>query len=163
MARRKDIRSKLEYHQALKLEKTGDHNLALKLYQKSSTIDPSNIHAWNRQMILFRKYKSKSQEIALVKSAIAAYRNSIQTSHKQWLALHQEKAESTRELATVLGLIEPDGMPKTEYAILTKWETRLYLLEYRLKNSRPKKSKAKSKTKHKSTAKAVNKPATKKK
>lgn len=138
MAKRKDIRSKVHYQAGVALEKAGELTGAIKAYQKAASIDPSNIQAWNRQMILFRRSKTKLQEITLIKTAITAYKKAIQTNHQHWLKANSEKAASSLELATVLGLIEPNGMPKTDHAILGKWETRLYLLEYRLKNARRK-------------------------
>lgn len=141
MARRKDIRSKLQYQRGLELEKTDDHPGAIKAYQKAVDTDPGNIRAWNRQMILFRRSKTKSQEITLIKTAIAEYKKAVQANHQTWLKENREKAASSLELATVLGLIEPNGTPRNDQTILGKWETRLYLLEYRLKNARPKKTK----------------------
>lgn len=139
MARRKDIRSRAQYHSALELEKSGDNSGAIRGYQKAATTDPTNTLAWNRQMMLYRKSKTRQQEIALIKTAIAQYKNSIQQTHQNWLKANQEKAKNTIELATVLGMIETDGLPKTEHLILEKWQTRLYLLEYRLKNARARK------------------------
>lgn len=141
MARRKDIRSKEQYHSAYKLEKSGNQTAALKGYRKAVATDPTNIQAWNRQIIIFRKTRTKQQEIKLIATAIAEYQKSIESDYQNWLKAHQEKAEHTFELAKVLGLIEPGGMPKTEHAILEKWETRRYLLEYRVKNALPKKTK----------------------
>lgn len=146
MALRKDIRSKTQYQVAYELEKAGDNLGAIKGYEKASRTDPTNIQAWNRQMILFRKSKSKLQEISLIKTAISQYKKSITEAHKEWLDENKEKAASSLELATVLGLIESDGMPVTEHLILEKWETRLYLLEYRLKNARPKKAESAKKS-----------------
>ncbi|KQR70186.1 hypothetical protein [Pedobacter sp. Leaf176] len=142
MAERKDIRSKNQYLKAYELERAGDITGAIKGYQKASKTNPTNIQAWNRQMILFRKSKSKLQEISLIKTAIFQYKKYIEKAHKAWLEENREKAASTHELATVLGMIEPSGIPLGEHAILEKWETRLYLLEYRIKNARPKKIKA---------------------
>ena len=142
MAERKDIRSKVQYQKAYELERAGDEAGAIKGYEKASKIDPTNIPAWNRQMILSRKSKSKLQEIGLIKTAIFQYKKSIAESHEAWLEENQEKAASSLELAKVLGLVESSGTPLSEHPILEKWETRLYLLEYRLKNARPKKTKA---------------------
>ena len=138
MSRRKQIRSKEQFAAALELEKAGDTKGALKLYQKSVNTDPTNTHAWNRQMVLFRKAKSKEQEGKLIKLAIAALQKSHETKQQDWLKENQAKADSTRELAQVLGLLEPSGLPKSEDTIIEKWHTRLYLLEYRIKNARKK-------------------------
>lgn len=139
MAKRKDIRSKAQYNQAFELEKDGKENDALKAYQKAATTDPTNTLAWNRQMMIYRKSKTRPQEIALIKTAISSYKSSVATTHQNWLKANSQKAKNTSELATVLGMIEPDGLPKTEHAILEKWETRLYLLEYRENNAKRKK------------------------
>jgi len=153
MAERKDIRSRTQYQAAYELERAGDEAGAIKGYQKASKTDSANLKAWNRQMILFRKSKSKLQEISLIKTAIFQYKKSIAEAHKAWLAENKDKAENSLELATVLGLIEPSGMPLSEHTILEKWETRLYLLEYRLKNARPKKTKAAKKPARSKTSK----------
>ncbi|MET0572820.1 MAG: hypothetical protein ABWZ79_15455 [Pedobacter agri] len=142
MARRKNTRSKEQYHSAYELEKSGNQIAALKGYQKAVATDPTNVQAWNRQIIIFRKTKTKQQEINLIKTAITEYQKTIESNYQNWLKSHQEKAEHTLELAKVLGLLETSGMPKTEHAILDKWETRKYLLEYRVKNARPKKAKS---------------------
>jgi len=139
MSRTKQIRSKEQFAAALELEKAGDTTGALKLYQKSTATDPANSHAWNRQMILLRKAKSREEEAKLIKLAIAAFQKSHQTKQQDWLKENQAKADSTRELAQVLGLLEPTGLPKSDDTVIEKWQTRLYLLEYRIKNARKKK------------------------
>jgi len=146
MARKKNIQSKQQFDSALALEKSGDIQAALKLYGKSVTTDPSNSHAWNRQIILYRKGSSKEEEVKLIKTAITEYQKAAQLKHQEWMNENKEKADSTRELAEVLGLLEPSGLPKNVDVILEKWQTRLYLLEYRIKNSRKKKTPAKKKT-----------------
>jgi len=143
MSRRKQIRSKEQFAAALELEKAGDHAAALKLYQKSAMTDPANSHAWNRQMVLLRKTKSKEDEVKLIKLAIAEYQKSHETKQQDWLKENRAKADSTRELARVLGLLEPTGLPKRDDTIIEKWQTRLYLLEYRIKNARKKKTSSK--------------------
>ncbi len=140
MSRRKQIRSKEQFAAALELEKTGDTTGALKLYQKSTATDPANSHAWNRQMVLLRKAKSKEEEVKLIKLAITEFQKSHETKQQDWLKENQAKADSTRELAQVLGLLEPTGLPKSDDTIIEKWQTRLYLLEYRIKNARKKKT-----------------------
>lgn len=140
MSRRKQIRSKEQFAAALELEKAGDTTGALKLYQKSTTTDPANSHAWNRQMVLLRKAKSKEEEVKLIKLALAEYQKSHETKQQDWLRENHAKADSSRELAQVLGLLEPTGLPKSDDTIIEKWQTRLYLLEYRIKNARKKKT-----------------------
>ncbi len=144
MSRRKQIRSKEQFAAALELEKAGDTTGALKLYQKSTATDPANSHAWNRQMILLRKEKSKEEEIKLIKLAIAEFQKSHETKQQDWLKENQAKADSTRELAQVLGLLGSTGLPKNDDTIIEKWQTRLYLLEYRIKNARKKKTPGKN-------------------
>ncbi|RYG54922.1 MAG: tetratricopeptide repeat protein [Chitinophagaceae bacterium] len=138
MSRRKQIRSKEQFAAALELEKAGDTTGALKLYQKSTATDPANSHAWNRQMILLRKAKSKEDEVKLIKLALAEYQKSHKMRQQDWLKQNQAKADSSRELAQVLGLLEPTGLPRSDDTIIEKWQTRLYLLEYRIKNARKK-------------------------
>lgn len=53
---------------------------------------------------------------------------------------NKAKADSTRELAHVLGLLESTGFPKNIDTTIEKWQTRLYLLEYRVKNAPKKKT-----------------------
>lgn len=138
MANRKNIKSNQLYHTALSTEKSGDIAGALKLYQKAVKTDPSNAMAWNRQMIIFRKNKSKEEEVKLIKEAIFEYQQFMAAQQEKWLQDNQEKADSSRELAKILGLLEPNGLPTKDDATIEKWETRLYLLEYRLKNARKK-------------------------
>lgn len=143
MSRRKQIRSKEQFAAALELEREGDTTGALKLYQKSTATDPANSHSWNRQMIILRKEKSKEEEVKLIKLAIAEFQKSHENKQQDWLKENQAKADSTRELAQVLGLLEPTGLPKSDDSIIEKWQTRLYLLEYRIKNARKKKTSSK--------------------
>lgn len=145
MSNRKAIRSKQQSRAALELEKSGDQNGVLKLYQRAAKADPLNTQAWNRQMILYRKSKSRQEEITLIRAAITEYKKQIEINHNDWLKENQTKADSSRELAQVLGLLEENGQPMSNDATLEKWETRLYLLEYRLKNARTKKPKASKK------------------
>ena len=163
MSRRKQIRSNEQFEAALELEKSGDTGAAMKLYQKATTTDPANQHAWNRMMILHRKTRSKEDEVKLIKLAITSYQDALHSKQEEWAKQHSEKAESTRELAQVLGLLEPTGLPKNDDTTIEKWQTRLYLLEYRIKNARktktakkkPKAVKPKPKT---SSPKAKQKP-----
>jgi hypothetical protein len=143
MSRRKQIRSKEQFAAALELERAGDNAAALKLYQKSAMTDPANSHAWNRQMVLLRKTKSKEAEVKLIKLAIAEYQKAHEAKQQDWLKENRAKADSTRELARVLGLLEPSGLPKSDDTIIEKWQARLYLLEYRIKNARKKKTSSK--------------------
>lgn len=143
MSGKQNIKSKEQFDAALALEKSGDTPGALKLYEKSVTTDPSNSHAWNRQMILHRKSRSKKEEVELIKRAIGDYLNAAQFKQQEWMKEHKQKADSTRELASLLGMLEPSGLPKKYDKILEQWQTRLYLLEYRIKNSRKKKKSAK--------------------
>jgi tetratricopeptide (TPR) repeat protein len=160
MATRKIIKSKQQSEAALELEKSGDHAAAIKLYEKAAVTDPLNVQAWNRQMILYRKSRPKEDEIKLIKTAIDGYKKAAETQQQEWLNENKAKADSSRELAKVLGLLEPSGLPKSDDSTLEKWETRLYLLEYRLKNARKKKTKT---VKKPSTSKPVKIPPVKSK
>jgi tetratricopeptide (TPR) repeat protein len=82
MSNRKAIKSKQQSHAGLELEKSGDQKGAVKLYQKATKTDPLNEQAWNRQMILYRKSKSREEEIALIKTAIAVYKKQAATIKK---------------------------------------------------------------------------------
>jgi len=140
MTKKNQVKSKQQSLSALELEKSGDQPGAIKLYQKAATTDPLNVQAWNRQMILYRRYKSKEQEVKLIKTAIDQYKRSADNQQQSWLKENREKAESTKGLAKALGLLGLNGMPMNNDHTLEKWQTRLYLLEYRLKNARKKKT-----------------------
>ena len=142
MAKRKSIISKQHYAKGMEVERSGDFNAALKFFQKAVASDQLNIKAWNRQMILYRKSKTMAQEVKLIQTAIQQYQKKIADDHENWLKDHQQKADSSRALAKVLGMLEENGLPKAEHPIIEKWETRLYLLNYRMKNVRKKKRKA---------------------
>lgn len=157
MASRKNIRSDRHFQDALSLEKSGDLPTALKRYQQAVGADPGNAKAWSRQMILYRKSRTPLQEAKLIKTAISAYQNSIKSDHEGWLKQHREKADSSRELAGVLGLLDADGTPVKEDPAIGQWQTRLYLLEYRIKNARKKKAK-----KHSSETSPGRRPKTQK-
>lgn len=164
MSRRKQIKSKAQFEAALALEKSGDTTASLKLYQKATSTDATNTHAWNRQMIIYRKNKSKEEEVKLIKLAIAAYQKSTAIKQQDWQAKNKQKADSTRELAKVLGLLEPSGHPKNDDTTIEKWQTRLYLLTYRIKNARKKKPTKKpiSNSKKRIVKPKVDTPTTKK-
>lgn len=147
MARRKSIISKQHYANGFATEQSGAIDDAIKHYQKATASDPTNTQAWNRLMILFRKSRTGLQEVKLIKSAIAQYQKARTANHELWLKNNHHKAASSRALAKVLGMLEDNGLPKADEPILEKWETRLYLLEYRIKNARKKKTTAKKKIK----------------
>lgn len=136
MSKRKAIKSNQKYDAAISLEKSENIDGAIKLLQKATATDPTNIRAWNRLMILFRKSKTKKEEIKLISTALTEFKKSTDFAQQAWLIENQEKVNSTRELAKVLGIVEENGMPKVENSIIEKWQTRLYLLEYRVKNTR---------------------------
>ena len=138
MAKKNNIRSKQHYGDALALEKAGDYIGAMKLYQKAIASDALNIPAWNRQMVLYRKLKTKEEEVKLIKSAIAGYQQALEVQQGEWFKANSAKANSTRALAQLLGLLEPNGLPVNKDPTLEKWQTRLYLLSYRLGNARKK-------------------------
>lgn len=154
MFRRKQIKSKKQSAAGLELEKSGDITAAIKLYQKATVTDPTNHHAWNRLMILYRKTRSKDDEGKLINDAINNYQEAIHNKQEDWAKQNTEKAENTRELAQVLGLLEPTGLPKSDDTTIEKWQTRLYLLEYRIKNAR----KTKTAEKKPKTVKPKTKP-----
>ncbi|WP_316795357.1 hypothetical protein [Pedobacter agri] len=145
MSRTKQIRSKKHFDDAIGLERAGDIPNAIKLYQRAVTTDPTNTHAWNRQMILFRKTKTKHQEMQLIKTALSEFQKATEAKQQDWLKTNQTKADSSRELAQILGLLEPTGLPKSDGQTIEKWQTRLYLMEYRIKNARKEKEPAKKK------------------
>ncbi|RZM28949.1 MAG: hypothetical protein EOO88_06865 [Pedobacter sp.] len=145
MSEAKKIKSKKHFEEAIMLERAGDTPNAIKLYQKAVAIDPTNTHAWNRQMILYRKTKTKDQEAQLIKTATSEFQKATEAKQQDWLKTNQTKADSSRELAQVLGMLEPTGLPKSYDQTIDKWQTRLYLLEYRIKNARKKKASAKNK------------------
>jgi len=147
MSAKKETRSKGQFAAALALERTGETSGAIKLYEKAAATDPANSHAWNRQMVLYRKTRSKEEEVNLIKMAIVEYQKAIDIKQQDWLRANQTKADSSRELANILGLLEPTGLPKKDDATVEKWQTRLYLLEYRIKNARKKKTSVKTATK----------------
>jgi len=146
MSRTKQIRSKKHFDDAIGLERAGDIPKAIKLYQKAVTADPTNTHAWNRQMILYRRTRTKVQETQLIKTAISEFQTATQNRQHDWLKTNRTKADCSRELAQLLGLLEPTGLPKRDDPTIEKWQTRLYLLEYRIKNAKKKKEPSKKKT-----------------
>ena len=70
----------------------------------------------------------------LIKTDIREYQDAAQFKQEEWLKDNRQKADSTREFASMLGMLEPSGLPKKYDKILEQWQTRLYLLEYRIKN-----------------------------
>ncbi len=138
MATKKNIKSKQQFEEALALEKAGNLDDAIKLYQKSTGNDPTNVRAWNRLMILYRKLKAITEEIKLIKTAITELQRANELQQQAWLNENKEKAESTRELAKALGLLQQNGLPLSDDTTIEKWKTRLYLLEYKQKNARKK-------------------------
>ncbi len=146
MSRRKQIRSKQHFDAGLVLEKSGETTEAIKCYQKATTTNPSNSHAWNRLMVIFRKTRTKDDEVKLIRTAISEYRQSAETKKQDWIEENKQKADSSRELAKVLGMLEPTGLPKSDDGTIEKWQTRLYLLEYRIKNARKKKARTKKRS-----------------
>lgn len=139
MSRKKQLRAIKLYQQALELEKSGALDQAIQYYQKATVTEPSLANAWNRLMILYRKTRTKLQEAKLIHNAITAYQKALESKQQDWLKTNQSKADDTRELADLLGMIEHTGLPKSGDTTIEKWHTRLCLLEYRIKNARKKK------------------------
>lgn len=124
--------------QAILVEDGGELPEAIRLYAKAASADPSNIRAWQRQLVLYRKIKSRKEEIKLVNRAITSVKKARADQHEQWTKANKEKVESSRALAASLGLLEADGTPIVRDAQLERWESRLYLLQHRESVSRKK-------------------------
>lgn len=154
MQNKKSIRSKNDYDAARELEKSGLFDDAIKRYRKAANNDPTNVAAWNRMMLLYRKAKTKAAEANLIKSAIAAYQKSVESEQLDWLNANSSKVKDSRELAKTLGLLQPDGLPIATDPVLERWQTRLHLIIYRIGTARKKKysSAGKSRTKKNPTS-----------
>ncbi|RYZ25516.1 MAG: hypothetical protein EOP49_44525 [Sphingobacteriales bacterium] len=131
MASSKKTNAQRWLRQATLLEGKGELTEAIRIFAKAASADPSNIRAWQRQLVLYRKTKSRKEEIKLVISAIASVKKARADQHEQWTMANKEKVESSRALAASLGLLGDDGMPIVRDAQLERWESRLYLLQHR--------------------------------
>ena len=146
----KNLSVKQQYDHAKDLEKEGKVTEAIDAYQKLTKVDPSYTDAWSRLMILLRKLKSGTQEISTIKLAISSYKKTIEAKQKKWVQKNKKKAELSRALAQSLGLLQDNGLPTYQDEIITKWQTRLHLLEHKLANTKPKKKSTLKKTIRKS-------------
>ncbi|RYF26215.1 MAG: hypothetical protein EOO42_02125 [Flavobacteriales bacterium] len=144
MASKKKVAAQRWLKEATELESQGDFENALKRFQKATTSDPSNIKAWQRQFVLYRKTKSRKDEIKLVAKAIEAVKKARADAHEAWEKANLAKVESSRALATSLGLLDVNGFPKMDDRQLENWETRLYLLKHREAVARKKSPKQKN-------------------
>ncbi|MDQ8051945.1 MAG: hypothetical protein REI78_02915 [Pedobacter sp.] len=155
MPDRKKRKASEHLHSALVLEREKDYSGAIALYLKAVKADPSNPQGWNRLMIAYRRTKTQLQEAALIKEAIENYQTAIKSAQNDWIADNKEKIEGSRELAKVMGLLDNEGLPKNTDQTVEKWQTRLYLLEYRIRAKKKKADSKKAKIKR-----PVNKPST---
>jgi tetratricopeptide (TPR) repeat protein len=143
---RQYIRNRENLEKAMNLEKQGELENALKLFQKVAAADPLNELAWHRAMVVLRKLRKGTEEVKLIKLAISSFEKAKEISQKQWIKDNGEKALKTKELARALGLLGANGLPKISSEVVTKWQARLDLLGHRLataKNKATKKSKTK--------------------
>jgi tetratricopeptide (TPR) repeat protein len=130
---KKSVLAKANIRSAMLLEKQQDYAGAIKLLNKATLQDPANSQSWNRLMVVYRKSRTPAEEIKLIKTAISTYKKALDTGHKNYITANKKKANSTKELAQMLGLIETNGLPKRDNAFIQRWQTRLHLLEHRMK------------------------------
>ncbi|MEJ5995620.1 tetratricopeptide repeat protein [Pedobacter sp. Du54] len=145
MSKRKSAQATAKLKAALLLEKQHDYKGAIALYEKAVAADPANPQGWNRLMIAYRRIKSQAQEAKIIKTAIANYQKAIEDSQVDWIEKNREKVEGSRELAKALGMLDEKGLPQRQDQTLSKWQARLYLVEYRIRAKKKKAGKAKTK------------------
>ena len=142
----------LAYHQSRNLEKEGEPDQAIKGYRAMLKKNPLHIGATARLLILYRKRGELQQEIQLLESSLCDHNAHSALEKKNWIAAHQQLAEDSKALASLLGISESTVLPSPRQEILAKWQLRLQRLKDKLtrdkqllKKRTPKKKKLLSK------------------
>lgn len=144
-------------------EKAGKWEDAAAAYQRVVDNDPGNREAVARLLVVYRKLKDPSRELAVIDAAIHAVADRDKTAQREWISAHPEAAKLGKAVLKQLG-----GESVTAYGtdpFVEKLMKRRVLVEKKTgggKKKRRKKAIArKETTARKETAKETKKAATK--
>lgn len=121
---RQQIDTKELLGQALSLEKAGNLQEAVSLYEEVLKHLPANVEALNRLMIIYRKQKEYRKELAIIKKAIKNYEAQIIQRQKASMEKHRSVLALSKKLAKSLGLLDRKGFPIYGDENLARWEKR---------------------------------------
>ena len=136
-------------------EKAGKWEDAATAYQRVVNNDPGNQHAVARLLVVYRKLKDHSRELAVIDAAINAAAKRDKTAQQEWISAHPEAARLGKAVLKQLG-----GESVTAYGtdpFVEKLMKRRTLVERKTGGGRKKAKRLEQK--RKGTAAAVRKEA----
>ncbi|MDQ0640042.1 tetratricopeptide (TPR) repeat protein [Pedobacter sp. W3I1] len=128
----KRIREATYFELGRQAERDGQLKEAVKQYLLLLKRNPAHIDANNRLIMTYRKLHEYSKEISLIKKAIHALEQEIETQQQHYIEENPAKARDTRELAISLGLLGKKGLPVIENEIIKRWQKRLPVVQKKL-------------------------------
>ena len=119
--------------QAREFEAAGELKKAESMYEKLVKADPHNETAYNRLMIIHRKQKETTKELATIKKAIHAFEEMYASSAKTVRSKKVSNLSAAFLKAT--GLLDKKGKPVHLPEPLAKWTRREAIIEQKLKKA----------------------------
>jgi uncharacterized protein YciI len=94
---------KERFGEARRLEQSGDASGAAAIYQKLVDHDPEDEAAVARLLVMYRKLKDYSKELAVIDAVLAAYARRNKDMQATWLKEHPKAAGAGRSILKQLG------------------------------------------------------------
>lgn len=114
---------------AKEMEKTGDLKKAGTAYKKVIAHHSTNVTAYERLMIIYRRQKEHNKELKIINAAIKTFEEKF----SQKLSVYNKKVTSiSKALLKATGLADKKGNSIYQPGELTKWKKRKELLMKRL-------------------------------
>jgi uncharacterized protein YciI len=127
--------SKENVAEGRRLEQAGDLSEAAGVYQKIVDHDEGNQEAVGRLLVIYRKMKEYSKELAVIKGALAAVEQRDKALQEKWIKAHPKAAGAGRAMFRKLGGAEVSAADP----MVTRLLKRKAFVEKRLGRGKPKK------------------------
>jgi hypothetical protein len=114
--------------QASEAESNNDFTSAKGLYRRVLAVDPLNMYAYDRLMILFRKLKKYREELKMINEGIKSYQQFYQESRTG----SKKISELSRKLNRSFGLADSRGNSLYEPEPIARWKKRKTNLQKKL-------------------------------
>lgn len=109
---------------ARQFEKAGEFAAAEDIYLELIKRNNTNIVAFSRLMVIYRKQKAYRKEIAIINKAIKSYLEQQNSEQKEWIKENRKAARLSMGLAKSLGLLTHKGKPSHDDPVITEWKKR---------------------------------------
>jgi uncharacterized protein YciI len=87
----------------MRLEKTGELELAAAIYRKIADKDPFNQEAVGRLLVVYRKLNNYREELAVIRRVLAAYEEHDKVRQEKWIREHSKAAAAGTAVFQKLG------------------------------------------------------------